>query len=354
MASRWLAFVFSCFFALNIITLQSADSLAAAPKTTSSAKIKTAIKAAAKAPSKKIVNANKKKISQRLAAKRAPTAPQADRFSAVVVDADSGTVLYERNADKQRYPASLTKMMTLYLTFDAMKKGKINLGTMVDVSEKAAGQPQTNINLAAGSRISVENCIKAIVVRSANDAAFALGESLGQTQWNFALMMTNKARELGMRDTVFKNPNGLPDDSQHTSAFDMARLGIALRRDFPDYFAYFKTLRFDYDGITYTTHNRVMLRYDGVDGIKTGFIRASGFNLVTSASKNGHNLVAVIMGGSSATARDDQMIDLLDQSFAELGSKRSHSAANDNDHESSLDKPEQVMSANAQAKNHVF
>jgi len=296
-----------------------------AKKINSSATAKKASdKKAAVKPAKKKRNTAAKKRLKKTYSMRPSTG---DKFSAVVVDASTGQVLYEKNADAMRYPASLTKMMTLYLTFDALKRGKIGLHQNMAISEKAMSQPQTNIHLTQGSSLSVKDAIEAVVVRSANDAAYVLGEQIGGTNWNFAQMMTQKARELGMRDTVFKNPNGLPDDGQYTSAFDMARLGIALRRDFPEYYKYFKTERFDFEGVTYTTHNRVMLRYDGVDGIKTGYIRASGFNLVTSVKKDGYNLVAVIMGGTSGTARDDQMISMLDRTFADLENKSNNRLA---------------------------
>lgn len=322
-----LSVVFCLFFALGYAVPAPVDAFA-----------KTEQKSAKNKSAKKTTKKKKKKTAQQ---------PAADKYAAVVVDADTGYVLYEKNADKQRYPASLTKMMTLYLTFDALKKGRLKPNEMLHVSKRAASQPQTNINLSEGDRISVEDCIKALVVRSANDASVVLAEGIGQTQWNFALMMTQKARELGMRDTVFKNPNGLPDSNQYTNAYDMARLGIALRRDFPEYYSNFRVTRFDYGGVTYTTHNRVMLRYDGADGIKTGYIRASGFNLVTSVRKNGYNLVAVVMGGESATARDNQMIALLDRSFAELSSKRPRSVAAGGARKSSMIMPEAIISAHA-------
>jgi len=165
-----------------------------------------------------------------------------------------------------------------------------------------------------------------VVVRSANDSAMALGEALGRTEFNFALMMTQKARELGMKNTVFRNPNGLPDNKQHTTALDMAKLAIALRRDFPEYYHYFKLTSFEYNGVTYPGHNHVMERYPGVDGVKTGFIRASGFNLVTSIRKDGHSIVAVILGGSSIASRDNQMIALLDKTFEQLEAKNKGAA----------------------------
>ncbi len=266
---------------------------------------------------KKIPQSKKSYKSAKKTAKAAPVL-----FSALVVDASNGHILYEKNGGGIRYPASLTKMMTLYLTFDALKKGKLKMSDTLAVSEKAASQPQTNISLNAGDRLPVKTAIESLIVRSANDSSVVLAETLGGSTWNFALLMTQKARSLGMKDTVFRNPNGLPDDQQVTTAYDMARLGIALRRDFPEYFPMFKLRSFSYDGVTYPGHNRVMARYAGADGIKTGYIRASGFNLVTSVKKGGHNLVAVIMGGSSATARDNAMINMLDRTFAHLGNKQ--------------------------------
>ena len=303
-----------CFFAFFLAFSFAEISPAFAASKTQPAKAKQTVKT-------KQISKNKTRLKKQYSRRAAP--PTADRFSALVVDADTGSVLYEKNAGAMRYPASLTKMMTLYLTFDALKTGKITLDRQLSVSAKAASQPQTNINLREGGSISVKDAIGSLVTRSANDASMVLAEGIGNTQWNFVLMMNQKARELGMKDTVFKNPNGLPDNGQYTNAYDMARLGIALRRDFPNYYPYFKLSRFDYQGVTYTTHNRVMLRYNGVDGIKTGYIRASGFNLVTSVKKDGHNLVAVIMGGSSATVRDDMMINMLDRTFAQLEQKGS-------------------------------
>lgn len=247
--------------------------------------------------------------------------PYTPPFSALVVDASTGHILYEKNAGSVRYPASLTKMMTLYMTFDALKKGKLSMQQSLPVSTKAASQPQTNIALDAGDRLPVRTAIESLVVRSANDSAMVLAEAIGGTQWNFALMMTKKARQLGMKNTVFRNPNGLPDTQQHTTAYDMARLGIALRRDFPEYYPFFSLREFSHNGVNYVTHNHVLERYDGADGIKTGYIRASGFNLVTSVKRGHYNIVAVIMGGSTANSRDNQMIAMLDRTFAQLENK---------------------------------
>lgn len=327
MAKRRLFFIiFTLFCFVSAATIGSGEAWATSGDTrkiNSAAAAKAKKTASQKTASKK--TASKKSASKTTAAKKrlkksynARASSGGDKFAAVVVDAATGQVLYEKNASGLRYPASLTKMMTLYLTFDALKKGKLRMDQHLRISELAMGQPQTNIHLSQNSALNVKTAIEALVVRSANDVSYVLAEQLGGTTWNFAQMMTQKARELGMKDTVFRNPNGLPDDGQYTNAYDMARLGIALRRDFPEYYKYFKTERFDFEGVTYTTHNRVMLRYDGVDGIKTGYIRASGFNLVTSVKKDGYNLVAVVMGGTSATARDDLMISLLDRTFADL------------------------------------
>jgi D-alanyl-D-alanine carboxypeptidase len=292
--------------------------------------VKQSKKEKAKAAGKLSNKMSKKPAARKKTASVRRAAPvssaSGEKFAALVVDASTGRVLYEKNAGSMRYPASLTKMMTLYLTFDALKRGTISINDAMPVSEKAASQPQTNISLNAGDRLPVKTAIESLVVRSANDSSMVLAEYLGGTQWNFALMMTQKARELGMTGTVFRNPNGLPDDQQYTTAYDMAKLGIALRRDFPEYYPYFKIEKFSYNGITYPTHNRVMKRYDGADGIKTGYIRASGFNLVTSVKRDGYNIVGVIMGGASSSARDDAMIDMLDRTFAQLESGKKNVA----------------------------
>ncbi len=236
-----------------------------------------------------------------------------------LVDIDTGTVMQSENADSLRYPASLTKMMTLYLTFEALNKNKLSLNETVPVSEHAASQPQTNIALQPGDRIAVKDAILSIVVRSANDSAVVLGEAQGGgSEEEFARKMTLKAHALGMNHTVFRNASGLPDPQQHTTARDMATLGLALRKNFPQYFPFFKTESFSYRGLTYVGHNHVMARYEGVDGIKTGYIRASGYNLVTSATHDNHHVIGVVLGGSTFRERDDKMIALLDKSFTQL------------------------------------
>lgn len=244
-----------------------------------------------------------------------------NKYAGLVVDADTGEVLYQDNAGAKRYPASLTKMMTMYMVFDAMRQGNINKRTRIKVSEKAASQPQTNISLRPGDTITVDQALRALVVRSANDVAVAVAEHMGGSEWKFAMKMTNKARQLGMRHTVFKNAHGLPNSKQHTTAKDMAKLGIALRRDFPQYYDYFKTTQFSWKGKRYKSHNNVLKDYSGVDGIKTGYINASGFNLVTSAKKHGYNVVAVVLGGKTSRSRDSHMKELLDRSFTKLAER---------------------------------
>ncbi len=243
------------------------------------------------------------------------------RYAALILNPQTGEIYHQAHANARRYPASLTKMMTLYLLFEALDKHKVSLDTRMDVSKYAASMPQTNLSLSYGDRIPVETAIKALVVRSANDVAVVVAEELGGDVHHFAEMMTDKARALGMRHTVFKNPNGLPDSNQYTTASDMARLGIALKRDFPRYYPYFATRQFSWSGSTYYTHNRVMLRYAGSDGIKTGYIAASGFNLVTSVTRGGRPLVGVVMGGGSGKWRDDRMIRLLDSSYKIVASR---------------------------------
>lgn len=237
------------------------------------------------------------------------------RYAALIMNPVTGEIYHQQDAAERRYPASLTKMMTLYLLFEAIEQKKLSLSDELEVSALAARQPQTNLSLDDGDEIEVETAIKALVVRSANDVSVVVAEALAGDVDSFAKKMTAKAKALGMTDTIFKNPNGLPNSGQVTSARDMAKLGIALKRDFPRYYRYFSTLQFSHAGVTYYTHNRVMLRYAGVDGIKTGYIGASGFNLVTSVTRGGRPLIGVVMGGSSGRWRDDRMIQLLDATY---------------------------------------
>lgn len=243
------------------------------------------------------------------------------RYADIIMDPVTGEVFHSVDPDGKRYPASLTKMMTLYLLFEALANHKTDMDARLDISEKATTMPQTNLALSAGDSIPVDVAIKALIVRSANDVAWVVGEALGGDIDHFADMMTAKARQLGMRNTVFQNPNGLPNTAQHSTARDMAKLGIALKRDFPQYYPLFQTRQFSWNGVSYYTHNRVMLRYTGTDGIKTGFIGASGFNLVTSVVRGGRPLVGVVMGGSTGAWRDNRMIQLLDQTYGTIAAR---------------------------------
>lgn len=268
------------------------------------------------------VSGKKRKSLTPVRRNAAAEAALTERYAALVVNADNGHILYEVNGNERRHPASLTKMMTLYLLFDAMKKGKVEMDTMMPVSAEAASQPPTNIDLTPGDRITVKTAIESLIVRSANDVAVVVAEALGGSEEDFARMMNRKANQLGMNATQFFNPNGLPDDRQVTTAYDLARLGIALQRDFPEYFPYFNTRDFTFRGRLYEGHNRLLGRFPGADGIKTGFIRASGYNLVTSAHRGNYRLIGVVMGGRTAASRDQQMMDMLDRTFTDLAGGR--------------------------------
>ncbi|TPL49044.1 D-alanyl-D-alanine carboxypeptidase [Mesorhizobium sp. B2-4-4] len=235
----------------------------------------------------------------------------AGKSAAIVVDAKTGKVLYSSDANARRYPASLTKMMTLYLTFEALAKGKISRNSPVVFSAHAAAEPPTKLGVKPGGSVAVETAILSMVTKSANDSATALGEMLGGNETNFARMMTAKARQLGMNGTVFRNANGLPDPGQFTTARDMATLGIALREHFPQYYGYFSQRSFLYGRQRINGHNRLLGRIKGVDGIKTGYTRASGFNLVSSVSDGNRRIVGVVMGGTSGSSRDNQMAALI-------------------------------------------
>ncbi|TPJ90495.1 MULTISPECIES: D-alanyl-D-alanine carboxypeptidase family protein [unclassified Mesorhizobium] len=235
----------------------------------------------------------------------------AAKSAAIVVDAKTGKVLYSSDANARRYPASLTKMMTLYLTFEALAKGKISRNSPVVFSAHAAAEPPTKLGVKPGGSVAVEIAILSMVTKSANDSATALGEMLGGNETNFARMMTAKARQLGMNGTVFRNANGLPDPGQFTTARDMATLGIALREHFPQYYGYFSQRSFLYGRQRINGHNRLLGRIKGVDGIKTGYTRASGFNLVSSVSDGNRRIVGVVMGGTSGSSRDNQMAALI-------------------------------------------
>ena len=240
------------------------------------------------------------------------------KYASIVIDADSGAVLHEVNADTPNYPASLTKMMTLYMVFEALEDGNLRLDQKITVSRRAARQPSSKLGLRRGDKISVEDIILGLVTKSANDAAAAIAETLGGTERNFAKMMTRRARALGMSNTTFRNASGLPHRRQRTTARDLATLARALRTDFPEYYDFFSTARFSYKGLTHRNHNKLLARYDAVDGIKTGYIHASGFNLAASVKRDGRRLIGIVMGGRSPRSRDRHMIDLLERAFTRI------------------------------------
>ena len=240
---------------------------------------------------------------------------QAAKYSSIVLDAETGEVLSEFNADSPNYPASLTKMMTLYLTFDALEHKQLTLDQHFAVSAHAAAQEPTKLDLAAGDSVAVHDLILGLVTQSANDAAVVLAEGEAGSEAAFAARMTQTARAMGMENTNFHNASGLPDPLQRTTARDLSILARHLYLDFPKEYAYFATADFTFRGVTYGNHNHLMHSFAGMDGIKTGFIRASGFNLAASAVRNNRRLIGVVMGGQSAHARDLKMAALLNAAF---------------------------------------
>ncbi|MGV1869374.1 SPOR domain-containing protein [Agrobacterium rosae] len=233
------------------------------------------------------------------------------KFAGIVVDAKTGKVLYSEDPDGLRYPASLTKMMTLYLTFEALNSGRISLNSAVPISANAAEEPPSKLGVRAGGSVTVEQAILALVTRSANDVATALGEMIGGNEERFGRIMTAKARALGMTRTTYRNANGLPNTAQMTTARDQARLSVALRQHFPQYYGYFNTRTFNFGKQVIGNHNRLVGTVRGVDGIKTGYTRAAGSNLATSAQLDGRSIVAVVLGGRSSAARDATMRKLV-------------------------------------------
>jgi D-alanyl-D-alanine carboxypeptidase len=240
---------------------------------------------------------------------------QADRMASIVVDAGTGQVIQQVDATRIWHPASLTKLMTIYLTFAAVESGQISLDESLLISATAAAQPETKLGLREGRTITVAQAVKAVIVRSANDAAVLLGERIAGTEDAFAVMMTTKARELGMTRTVFRNATGLPDDGQVTTARDMALLARALMLDFPDRYSIFASTGLKWGGQTLSTYNGLLSAYKGADGLKTGFTCASGYNLVGSALQEGRRLIGVVLGGHSSGERNGEMVRLLDTGF---------------------------------------
>jgi D-alanyl-D-alanine carboxypeptidase len=242
----------------------------------------------------------------------------AEKYAALVMDADTGEILHERNADDARYPASLTKVMTLYLLFDAINAGEVSLTDKMTVSRYASKQPPSNLRLAAGSKIKVEDAILALVTKSANDVAVVVAEHLAGTERAFAGKMTEKARDLGLENTTFKNASGLPNTSQVTTAHDLALLADSLLKQHAQYYHYFENKKFNWGRMVYKNHNELIDDVDGVDGIKTGYTRASGFNLMTSAERDGHRVIAVMLGGATSKSRNEHVKALVEAAFATL------------------------------------
>ncbi len=253
--------------------------------------------------------------------------PVQARYAAMVVDADTGKVLFARHADLPRHPASLTKIMTLYMVFEALEQGKLRLDETIPVSRHAAGQAPSSLGLKAGQQVKVEDAIYALVTRSANDAAAALGEAVAGTEYKFSLKMTKRARKLGMKHTTFRNASGLPHRKQVSTARDMVTLARAVRRDFPEYYHYFSVKAFSYGGRKHRNHNKLLASYEGTDGIKTGYIRASGYNLVASVQRGPYRLIGVVFGGKSAGSRDIHMKKILDQAFDQVERDRARFVA---------------------------
>lgn len=237
------------------------------------------------------------------------------KHAALVIDGHTGQVLYSRNADELRYPASLTKVMTLYLLFEKLEKGEATLKSRITMTQRGANQPPSKLGLGVGQTLSVEDAILALVTRSANDVASATGAFIAGTEDKFAVMMTKKARDLGMTKTVYKNASGLPDTAQVTTARDQATLAMRMREDFPQYYHYFSTEHFTWGKARIQNHNRLLGRYQGATGLKTGYTRASGFNLTTTVEREDKYLVGVVMGGEQAKTRDDHMVEILDRAY---------------------------------------
>jgi D-alanyl-D-alanine carboxypeptidase len=237
-------------------------------------------------------------------------------YAAIVVDAESGTVLDSHAATARWYPASLTKMMTVYLAFEAVETGTLALDEELPVSEHAAAQPATELGLGKDETIAVKDAILAVILQSANDAAVVLAERMGGSEEEFAALMTTKAKDLGMRRTLFRNATGLPDPEQVTTARDMAVLAAALLQNYPQYYHFFSTTSFSYGGQTFGTLNGILSRYEGADGIKTGFTCGSGYNLVASAQRDGRRVIGVLLGSHSSFERSVEMDRLLDVGFA--------------------------------------
>jgi D-alanyl-D-alanine carboxypeptidase len=245
----------------------------------------------------------------------------------MILDANSGQVLHSQDGDQPRHPASLTKMMTLFLTFETIESGRLSLSDKITVSPAAASQAPSKLELDVGEEISVSDAIRAVITKSANDVAVALAEKIGGNERTFVGLMNSRARDIGMSKTHFENASGLPNSDQVTTARDMITLGLRLQDDFPKYYPLFATRAFAYNGATYRNHNTMLNTFQGVDGIKTGYTSASGFNLVSSVHRGGRHLVGAVFGGSSAGSRNAEMRSLLMRSFARASTEKTRKPA---------------------------
>ena len=244
--------------------------------------------------------------------------PSFAKYASIVVNETTGKVMYSRNADRKLFPASLTKVMTLYIVFEEIEAGRLTLDTRMKVSRVAASRSPSKLWLRPGTTIRTRDAVMALITKSANDVATVISEHIGGTERKFAKRMTRKARSLGMSNTTFRNASGLPHSKQKSTARDMARLAIAMRKDFPQYFHLFKTKSFSWKGKRFRNHNKLLSNYSGTDGIKTGYTNASGFNLIATVERNGTRLVGVVFGGRTGKSRDKHMRYLLTKQFNRL------------------------------------
>ena len=238
--------------------------------------------------------------------------------SSIMIDAESGSILYDDNADTLRYPASLTKLMTLYITFDALEKGKLSLDDELKISYTAANRSPSRLGLTPGKTIDVRTAVLATIIKSANDCASVLSEALAKDEREFARLMTETAHKLGMKNTTFKNASGLPNRAQKTTARDMAILASALYHHFPQYYAWFSIQSFEFEGKTISSHNPILKDFAGADGLKTGYTAAAGFNIVTSAKRGNHRVIAVTMGHKQAKERDQKVYAMMDKALTQM------------------------------------
>ena len=239
--------------------------------------------------------------------------PSYGKYASIIMNEKSGKVYHSINADTRNYPASLTKIMTIYMIFEKLKNKKIKMNTKLKVSKRASRQPPSKLGLYPGQKITVKQAILALVTKSANDVATVVAENFEKTERRFAYKMTRKAKSIGLTRTIFKNASGLPNKGQLSTARDMAKLAVAIRKNFPEFFYFFNKKSFVFNGIEYRNHNNLLSSYFGADGIKTGYTNASGFNLVASVERNGQRIIGVVFGGKTARTRDKHMVNLLNK-----------------------------------------